>query len=371
MKKAFVHEWFEYPAGSEQCARSFLNVYPDFELFSLVDFFADDTRESFIKGKKVKTSFIQNLPFSEKHFRNYLPLFPLAIEQLDVTDYDLVFSNSHCAAKGVITKVNQLHICYCHSPMRYAWDLYHQYLHTSGLDKGIKSVLTRYFLHKLRIWDVTTANRVDYFIANSKFTASRIQKIYNKPATVIYPPVETGNFPVEYNKDNYYITTSRLVYYKKIDLIVKAFSKMPDKKLVVVGEGPELEKIKSLAGGNIEILGYRTQDEMKRLLQKAKAFVFAAEEDFGIVVPEALSCGTPVIALRKGGTKETVIDGVTGVHYDEQTEDSIIGAVSRFESIENTFDSGNISNIAKGYSRERFEKEIHDFVETKAVEFFS
>ncbi len=370
MKKAFVHEWFEYPAGSEQCVESFMNIYPDFDVYALVDFFSNEARAKYLKGKTTRTSFIQQLPGAEKHFRKYLPLFPIAIEQIDVTDYDVVFSNSHSVAKGVLTKSNQLHICYCHSPMRYAWDLYHQYLRTAGLDKGLLSVLTRYFLHKIRIWDFTTANRVDYFIANSRYTAARIQKIYNKPATVIYPPVDVDNFPCESNKDDYYITVSRLVYYKKIDLIVEAFARMPDKKLLVVGEGPELAKIKSLSAKNIELLGYRPRSELKVLLQKAKAFVFAAEEDFGIVIPEALSCGTPVIALRKGGAKETVTDGITGIHFNEQTADSLRAGVERFEKTIDTFSSAAISQDAQRFSRKRFEEEIRLFADSKIEIFF-
>lgn len=370
MKKAIVHEWFEYPAGSEQCVESFMKIYPDFDVYALVDFFSPEARAKYLGGKHSVTSFIQNLPLAEKHFRKYLPLFPYAIEQLDVTGYDVVFSNSHSVAKGVITKSNQLHICYCHSPMRYAWDLYHQYLRASGLDKGLLSIITRYFLHHIRIWDFTTANRVDHYIANSNYTAARIQKIYNKPATVIYPPVDVDKFPCESKKDEYYITVSRLVYYKKIDLIVEAFSKMPDKKLLVIGEGPELPKIKALAGKNIELLGYRSPLELKGLLQKAKAFVFAAEEDFGIVIPEALSCGTPVIALRKGGAKETVQDGINGVHFNEQTPEAVIDAVKRFEASQDTFDPEDVSATAQRFSRPRFEQEIYEFVESRINEFF-
>ncbi len=370
MKKAIVHEWFEYPAGSEQCVESFMKIYPDFDVFALVDFFSEEARAKYLGGKHSVTTFIQSLPMAEKHFRKYLPLFPYAIEQLDVTDYDVVLSNSHSVAKGVLTKCNQLHICYCHTPMRYAWDLYHQYLRSAGLDKGLMSAITRYFLHHIRMWDYTTANRVDHFIANSYYTASRIQKIYNKPATVIYPPVDVDKFPCESNKEDYYITVSRFVYYKKIDLIVEAFSRMPDKKLLVIGEGPELPKIKALAGRNIELLGYRSTRELRGLLQKAKAFVFAAEEDFGIVIPEALSCGTPVIAFRKGGAKETVEDGVTGIHFREQTVASLTEAVTKFESSRDTFIPEELSAFAQRFSRPRFEQEIHSFVEGRINEFF-
>lgn len=370
MKKALIHEWYEVAAGSEKCVESFTNIWNDFDHFALVDFLGDEDRNRLLKGKKVATSFIQNLPFAKTSFRNYLPLFPFAVEQFDVSDYDLVFSNSHAVAKGVITKIDQLHICYCHSPMRYAWDLYHQYIREAGLLKGIKGRIAQYTLHKLRMWDYSTSNRVDYFIANSAYTASRIKKTYGKSAEVIYPPVDTHKFEMVSAKDNYYLTASRLVPYKKIDLIVEAFSKMPDKKLVVVGDGPDLEKIKNIATPNIHILGYQNFDALKSLMSRAKAFVFAAEEDFGIVVIEAMACGTPVIALNKAGTAETVIHDKTGVLYQFQTSESLIDAVSDFEKRSNIFDSAEIARHADTFSKSRFEHNIQEFVEEKIKEKF-
>ncbi len=282
----------------------------------------------------------------------------------------MVISSSHAVAKGVLTHSNQLHICYCHTPIRYAWDLTFQYLRESNLTKGLKGLIVKSILHYIRIWDIASVNRVDHFIANSDYIAKRIKKVYNRHADVIYPPVDTAKFSCELNKDNYYLTASRFVPYKKIDLIVEAFTKMPDKKLMVIGDGPDSEKIKNRAGRNIEFLGYQTGQALITYMQKAKAFVFAAEEDFGIMVVEALSCGTPVIALNKGGTAETINDLVNGVHFNSQNAEEIIEAVSKFEKHEHEFDLASISNDAKKYDRNEFEHKIQYFIQQKAKEFY-
>lgn len=364
MKKALVHDWFVVYAGAEKCVESFTNIWDDFDIYSLVDFLNDDDRKKILKGKKAKTSFIQKLPKAKDKYRNYLPLFPFAIEQFDLSEYDLILSSSHAVAKGVITHQNQLHISYVHTPMRYAWDLYHQYLKESGLNKGIKGILARYFLHKIRIWDISTINRVDYYIANSKYIAQRIKKIYGRDSTVIYPPVDVDKFELRTDKEDFYLTASRLVPYKKIDLIVEAFSKI-NKKLLVVGDGPDMKKIKEKAGKNIEILGYQPDKTLIDLMQRAKAFVFAAEEDFGITPVEAQACGTPVICLGRGGTKETIIDMVTGVHFKEQSINSILEAIEKFEKNIDKFDPKKIRENALKFSRSRFEMEIKKFIEEK------
>ena len=369
MKKALVHDWFSVYAGAERCVESFTNIWDDFDIYSLIDFLNDKDREIILKGKKANTSFIQNLPKSKTKYRNYLPLFPLAIEQFDLSEYDLILSSSHAVAKGVLTNSNQLHISYVHTPIRYAWDLYHQYLKESGLNKGLKGKLAKYFLHKIRIWDISTINRVDYYIANSHYIARRIKKIYNKESEVIYPPVDVEKFELYENKENFYFTASRMVPYKKIDLIVEAFSKMPDKKLVVIGDGPDINKIKSKATKNIEILGYQPFDVLKNYMKRAKAFVFAAEEDFGIIPVEAQACGTPVIAYNKGGVTETVIDGKSGVFFEEQKVESIVKAVKHFEKIEDEFNFKEIKKHSEKFSRKRFEKEIEEFVNKKYNEW--
>ena len=345
-------------------------IFPDSDIYTLINFLNADERKIILNNKETKTSFIQKLPGAKKNHRNYLPLFPYAIEQFDLSNYDLVLSSSHAVAKGVLTHSNQLHICYCHTPIRYAWDLTFQYLRESNLTKGLKGLIVKSILHYIRIWDIASVNRVDHFIANSNYIAKRIKKVYNRHADVIYPPVDTEKFSCELNKDNYYLTASRFVPYKKIDLIVEAFTKMPDKKLMVIGDGPDSEKIKNRAGRNIEFLGYQTGQALITYMQKAKAFVFAAEEDFGIMVVEALSCGTPVIALNKGGTAETINDLVNGVHFNSQNAEEIIEAVSKFEKHEHEFDLASISNDAKKYDRNEFEQKIQNFIQQKAKEFY-
>ncbi|WP_309498777.1 glycosyltransferase family 4 protein [Sulfurovum sp.] len=364
MKKALIHDWFSVYAGAEKCVESFTNIWDDFEVYSLIDFLSDEDREIILKGKIAHTSFIQNLPKAKDKYRNYLPLFPLAIEQFDLGEYDVILSSSHAVAKGVLTHSNQLHISYVHTPIRYAWDLYHQYMKESGLDTGLKGKLAKYFLHKIRMWDMSTVNRVDHYIANSHYIARRIKKVYGKESTVIYPPVDVNKFELCEQKEEFYMTASRMVPYKKIDMIVEAFSKT-DKKLVVIGTGPDMEKIKAKSGKNIELMGYQSDEMMIDMMQRAKAFVFAAEEDFGITPVEAQACGTPVICLGKGGTKETVIDGVTGVHFQEQTVDDLLNAIETLEHNYDDFIPKQIREHALKFSKDRFEKEIKEFVEEK------
>ena len=370
MKTAIVHEWLVNYAGSERCVESFTNIWKDSPVFSLVDFLNEEERRIILKGKKANTSFIQNLPFAKKHHRKYLSLFPLAIEQFDLNEYDVIISSSHAVAKGVLTNASQLHICYCYTPMRYAWDLYHRYLIEAGLLHGVKGYIAKNMLHKLRIWDVIASNRADYFIAISSHIAKRINKTYNREASVIYPPVDVNLFGTIPVKENFYLTASRMVPYKRMDIIVEAFSAMPDKKLVVIGDGPEMEKIKSKASKNIEIIGYQSFEVLKSYMQRAKAFLFAAEEDFGIIVVEAMACGTPVIAFNKGGASETVIDMESGIFFDEQSTASIKEAVLKFESVRDKFDPTVIRNYSLQFSRDIFEEKIKMFVNEKSSEFF-
>jgi glycosyltransferase involved in cell wall biosynthesis len=295
---------------------------------------------------------------------------PLAIEQLDVSRYDVVISSSYVAAKGVITSPNQIHVCYCHTPVRFAWDMQAQYLHESGLTYGLKSLFARAVLHYIRNWDVRSANGVDQFVANSSFVARRIHKIYRRDSLVIYPGVDVENFTLEPNKEDFYITASRLVPYKRIDLIVEAFNRMPDKKLLVVGEGPDFYKIKGKAGPNVQMLGHQPFAQLKQYMQKAKAFVFAAEEDFGIVPVEAQACGTPVIAFGRGGVTESVIPGKTGVFFENQTIDALIAAVQQFE-LSPPMDPVFIRQNAERFSNARFRQELTDLVEEKWSKFLA
>ncbi len=363
MKVAIVHEWLTQYAGSERVVSEILAIYPEADLFCIVDFLSDNERSLFL-NKKVKTSFIQKLPFARKRFRNYLPLMPLAIEQFDLSAYDLIISSSHAVAKGVITGPDQLHICYVHSPIRYAWDLQHQYLEKSS---GLKGLLSRWTLHYMRIWDIRTANGVGEFIANSQFIAKRIWKVYRRHSTVIYPPVELDKFTLNEHKENYYLTVSRMVPYKKVDLIVEAFSKMPDKKLVVIGDGPLMSAVQRKATRNIEVLGFQPDETVKQYMQKARAFVFAAEEDFGITPVEAQACGTPVIAYGKGGALETIkgleSESPTGVFFYEQSVDAIIEATNTFEAESDKIKPEHCHEHASKFSAERFRREISEFVE--------
>jgi len=370
LKTAIVHDWFAGYAGSERCVESFTNLYPEADVFVLFNFLTDEEQKIVVKNKKPHTSFIQNLPFARSNHRKYLPLFPYAIEQFDLSEYDLIISSSHAVAKGVLTNQNQLHICYCHTPIRYAWDLTHQYLKESKLTSGIKGAFAKWVLHYIRMWDISVANRPDFFIANSGYIAKRIKKIYNRESFVINPPVDLNNFECSAGKDDFYLTASRFVPYKRMDVIAEAFSKMPDKKLVIVGSGPDEEKIKEKSGSNIEFAGYLNGERYKDYMMRAKGFVFAAEEDFGIVVIEALASGTPVIALDKGGTAETVQNGINGVHFSEQSVESIKEAVERFEKTRSGFDSIKIAENAKQYDRKIFEEKVRKFVDEKAIEKF-
>jgi glycosyltransferase involved in cell wall biosynthesis len=370
MKTAIIHDWLVTLAGAEKVLEAIYELYPA-PIFTLV------TDRKKLKGTnfekaKIFTSFIQKLPGARKKYRNYLPFFPLAIEQFELSDYHVIISSSSCVAKGVLTKADQLHICYCHTPMRYAWDLYHEYLRESGLNKKkIKGCIAKLILHYIRLWDHSTLNRVDYFIANSNWVARRIKKIYAREATVIYPPTDVSKFKLYSDKENFYLTASRMVPYKRIDLIVEAFSKMPQKKLVVIGNGPDFKKIKSKAGKNIELLGYQPFEVLKDYMQRAKAFIFAAEEDFGITPVEAQACGTPVIAYGKGGVTESVIERKTGIFFKEQTDKSLVEAVKQFEKIEDSFDCKIIRQNAEKFSKERFKKEFKKFVDEKIKKFFT
>jgi glycosyltransferase involved in cell wall biosynthesis len=330
-KVAVVHDFLNCYAGAERVLEQILDLYPDADLFSLCDFLKEDQR-GFLKNRPVKSTFIQRLPGARDRFQQYLPLMPMAIEQLDMSGYDIVISSSHLAAKGIITSPNQLHICYCHSPVRYAWDMQHDYLKESGLTSGWKSAIARVVLHYLRAWDLRTANRVDLFVSNSDFIARKIEKVYRRQATTVYPPVDTVAFAYEPEKYDFYLTTSRLLPYKKVDLIVDAFNEMPGKRLVVIGDGPEFKKLKARAGRNVRVLGHQSFEVMREYMQRARAFVFAAEEDFGIVPVEAQSCGTPVIAFGQGGVTESVISGSTGIFFPEQTSACVIRAVEQFEA---------------------------------------
>ena len=336
MKIAIVQDWLQAFGGAERVLEQLLLCYPSADLFAVVDFLPDDQR-GFLHGRTPRTSFIQRLPFARRLFRQYVGLMPLAVEQFDLSGYDLVISSSHAVAKGVLTGPDTVHVSYVHSPMRYAHDLQHQYLAAAGLDRGLRSLYARLLLARLRRWDIGTANGVDLFIANSAYIARRIRKAYRRDAIVIPPPVDTERFApppegVTPARDTY-LVASRHVPYKRVELIAAAFAAMPQHRLLIVGDGPGLAATRRAAAGapNIEFRPPVPQGELVALMRAARAFVFAAEEDFGIVLAEALACGTPVIAFGRGGAAD-IVTPETGILFAEQTPRAIVEAVAVFES---------------------------------------
>ncbi len=367
LRVAIIHDWLPLVGGAERVLEQLLEIYPNAEVYTLFDFVSREDAP-FLRGRKVSTSFLQKFPKVKNYYRNLLPLLPYAIEQFDLRQYELIISSSSAVAKGIISSPDQLHVCYCHSPMRYAWDLQAHYLKHSGLSSGIRSGFIRYALHKMRMWDVISSNRVDFFIANSSYIGERIKKTYRRESTVINPPVNINRFQIESNKEDFYFAASRQVPYKRIDLIVEAFKLCPDKRLVVIGDGPEHKKIKALAGPNVEILGYQPDAVMVDYMRRAKAFVFAAQEDFGILPVEAQACGTPVIAYGRGGARETVIDKRTGLLFDQQTVPSILHALERFERLKDNFNSAEIRQHAESFSDLRFRQEVKHYIDQRLVE---
>lgn len=357
-KIAVIHDWLVTNAGAEKVLRQILECYPDADVFALVDFLDDIQRDEILIGKSVKTTFIQDLPFAKKYFRNYLPFFPRAIESLNLNGYDLIISSSWAFAKGIKKPQNALHVSYCHTPIRYAWDLYDEY--TKNL-KQPKKWLVQRVLKKIRKWD--KKSNVDCFIANSSYVAKRIKNTYGKNSTVIYPPMDTKKFSLHVNKKPYYLTASRLVGYKKTNIIIEAFNKI-NLPLIVIGDGEEYERLKSLASKNIQILGYQNDEVLKSYMQEAKAFVYMALEDFGIVPIEALSCGTPVIALGQGGTAESILDGVVGLHVKEQNVKSLIETIIRFEKGEVKFDPNTLCTYAKKFSQKKFRDKLTSYIDS-------
>ncbi|MGB3204121.1 MAG: glycosyltransferase [Crinalium sp.] len=376
MKYALVHEWLTPNAtgGSELVVQEILK-HIDADLYALIDFESTNP-ESYLYKRTIGTTFIQNLPKADKNIQKYLPLLPLAIEQFDLRNYDVILSSSHAVAKGILVSPDQLHICYCHTPMRYAWDLTFDYLKNSKLGTGVPGMLTRYLLHRIRQWDVISANRVDYFIANSQHTARRIWRCYRRSAEVIYPPVNIERFSFQPQKNDFYLTVSRLVSYKQVSLIVKAFNQL-GRELVVIGNGPELEQIRQLAKPNVKIMGAQPDAVVEQYMAQAKAFVYAACEDFGIALVEAQACGTPVIAYGAGGALETVLDirshpqTGTGLLFPVQTAASLITAVETFETYEPSFNPESARLQATRFDQNIFAKSYVAFLDRCDQQFKS
>lgn len=330
MKVAIVHDWLTTWAGAEKALAELLNCFPQAEIFTTVNFLNHQNIAA-LQDKVIHTSFIQRLPLAKKYYRHYLPLMPMAIEQFDLKGFDLILSSSHAVAKGIIADPNAVHICYCYSPMRYAWDMQHQYLRQSGKEKGLTSWLMRWQLHRLRQWDFLSAQRVDHFVAISRYIQRRINTFYRREAEIIYPPVDVDKFYHNSPREAFYLTASRMVPYKRIDLVIEAFNAMPDKQLVVIGDGPDYEKLAAMAGPNVTLLGYQEDSVLIDHLERTQAFLFMAEEDFGILPVEAQAAGAPVIGYGVGGLAETTLNNITGVWVPQQTSQSLVQSVLAFE----------------------------------------
>ena len=359
-----VHDWIAPYGGAEQQLVQMAQLYPDADIYTLFDFRGDDHQVE-LGQTKLHTSALDKWPLVEKYYQSLLLLAIREVEKFDLVDHDVVFSISSALAKGAITHAGQSHLAYVNSPARYAWDLHAEYLDLlGGHFAPLKRLIAHEMFHRFRKWDMRTPQSIDLFLANSKYIAQRIWKTYRRRSYVLYPPVDVTEFQLnEAGRDEFYVCASRLVPYKRTDLIVQAFNQLPDRKLIVVGAGPELAKIKALAGPNIEVVGRQPSAQMVETFQKARALVFAAQEDFGIVPVEAQACGTPVIALSHGGTAETIrplglVDRPTGVHFAKQTIDDLIEAIRKFEAGEHEFDPANCRRNAMRFSNERFKAEV-------------
>lgn len=340
MRVALVLDPMSAYGGAERVVKQLLALYPTADLFCVMEALPPDQR-AFLGGRPVQCSFLQHLPYSRKYFRKLLPLWPLGVEQFDLSGYDLVISSHHSVAYGVIPRPGQVHVSYVHSPMRYAWDLQHQYLSDARLDCGWRSWWAKRALHQIRLWDFAAAQRPDCLVASSNFVCERIRKALGRNARVVYPPVDVDEFPLVSKKDDFYVCASRLVPHKKVDLLVKAFAHMHNRRLVVIGTGSELRKLRRIGTPNVEFVGWLCSSDLRELIAAAKAFIFAAIEDFGIAPVEAQASGTPVIAFGRGGVTETVrgqgMPDPTGVFFHQQTPEAVADAVNLFEACHATF----------------------------------
>ena len=336
LKVAIVHEWFTSMRGGEKVVATLLKLFPQADVYALLH--KKGSVDAIIESRGVRTTFIDRLPFKNTRYPYYLPLFPTAIETFNLKDYDLVISSSHCVAKGVRVGPNTLHISYIHTPMRYVWDMYENYFHPQRLN-WVTRRLIPLFANYLRMWDVTSAQRVDHFVANSRHVARRVRKFYRRSATVIHPPVETEQFPLSTEKKDYYLVVTALVPYKRVDLAIAA-ANLKGFPLVVIGDGPEKKRLQAMAGATVRFLPPLPQAEMVDYLQHARALLFPGEEDFGITPIEAQSCGTPVIAYGRGGALETVVGHTpgndataSGVFFYRQTVEDLVAAIEQAERI--------------------------------------
>jgi glycosyltransferase involved in cell wall biosynthesis len=363
MKVAIIHDWLTGMRGGERCLEVFCELFPQGDLYTLLHHIGSVS--SLIEQMTIKTSFIQNLPFSKNGYRKYLPLFPLAVERFDLKEYDLILSCSHCVAKGVIPSPEAVHISYLLTPMRYAWDMYRAYFGKN------KNRMIHLFMHYLRMWDVTSSARVDHFSCISRHVANRIQRFYRREAEVINPPVNVDRFRLSEERENFFLVVSSFAPYKKIDLAIKAFNRL-GYPLKIVGSGPGERKLRAMARSNVEFLGWQPDERVAECYSKCRALIFAGEEDFGIVPLEAMASGRPVIAYGRGGALETIIsydkkessgeENPTGLFFDHQNVESLMGAVERFIKIEKEFDPIAIRNHVLKWDRDIFKEKIRRYI---------
>ena len=358
MKVAIIHDWIVNYGGAEKVLLEIHKIFPEAPIYTLV--YNKKRMGKYFKGIDIRTSLVQKLPFGISKYRYYLPLMPMAFEQFDLSEYDLIISTSSCCAKGVNVNANSTHICYCHTPMRYAWDMYNKY-NTGNI---LKKFIIAKQISKLRIWDCVSSNRVDYFIANSEYVKKRIEKHYRREARVINPPIDEMYYKKgkKTGENGYYLAVSRMVKYKKMDLIVEAFNEL-NLPLIVVGDGPERNKVKRIAKKNIEFKEEISQKQLKELYDNCKAFVFMAEEDFGMVMAEAEACGKPVIAYYKGGASEIVENEKSGLFVEKQTKESLIEKVKLMEKIYKKFDEDEIREYAKKFNANNFREQIKNAID--------
>jgi glycosyltransferase involved in cell wall biosynthesis len=363
LRVALVHHWLVRMRGGEKVLESLCRIFPQADIYTLV--LDPDGITEPIRSHAITTSWIQKLPWSTQSYSQYLPLFPVAVEQFDLSAYDLVVSSDAAVGKGVITRPETCHICYCHTPLRYAWSAYHTYL--QAIQNPWKRNLAAFLMNYLRRWDATASMRVDYYVANSQTVAARIQKYYRRESTVIYPPIATSSFQTSRSLGDYYLAVGQLTPYKRFDIAVEAFNEL-GRPLLLVGEGPEYSNLKRRARANITLVGRVPDEVLKKYLSQCRALIFPGEEDFGMIAVEAHASGRPVIALSKGGAIETVIPEVNGLLFEEETASSLVKAVRQFEAVESRFNPLTIRETATSFDEKRFEQALTQFVCKKVQE---
>ncbi len=357
MKVAIVHYWLVSMRGGERVLEALCELFPQADIYTHV--YDPDSVSPIIRNRVVHTTLIGRLPFARKLYKHYLPLMPMALEQLDLRDYDLVISSESGPAKGVLTRPDTVHVCYCHSPMRYIWNMYLDYKESAN---WLLRPLMMWLAGSLRTWDQSTANRVDLFLANSENIRRQINKYYRRDAVVVYPPVDVDALEASADNDGYYLAVGQLVRYKRMDLAIEACNRL-HRRLIVVGEGEEYKSLLRLAGPTVTLVGKQGGEELRGLYSGCRALLFPGEEDFGIVPVEAMASGKPVVALRRGGAVETVVDGLSGLFVDDQTVEAFQSAILHFEEIEHTFDAAAIARYARRFSRQEFKRRFIDVLE--------